>query len=68
MRALGIVLLWAVLVVAGLLLGGLVWMLGLGILAHIFNAPNLAVGFWQSLLAGIVVNILLGGTVAFRRK
>lgn len=45
------------------LLWGLIWMLGLGVLADIFNAPNLAIGYWQSVLVGFIVAVLLGGLI-----
>ena len=45
------------------LLSGFVWMIGLGILSSIFHAPNLAIGYWQSVLVAFIVNLLLGGFI-----
>jgi len=68
MRALGIILLFIVLFAAAILFAGLVWWIGLGILAGIFQAPNLAIGYWQSVVAALVVNIMLGGVGAVHRN
>lgn len=43
------------------LLTGFFWMIGLGVLSHIFHEPRLAIGYWQSVLVALVVNLLLGG-------
>lgn len=67
MRALGIILLFIVLFAAAILFAGLVWWIGLGILAGIFQAPNLAIGYWQSVVAAVVVSILLGGVGSINR-
>lgn len=68
MRGLGFLLLYVVLFVAALLFAGLIWWIGLGILAGLFQAPNLALDYWQSLLAAVVVNIMLGGVGAVHRN
>jgi hypothetical protein len=52
------------LIVAGLiiipfvLLGGWIVMLCLGALAHIFGWTALAIGFWQSTLVAVILEIL----------
>ncbi len=43
------------------LISGLLWMIGLGVLSHIFQQPNLAIGYWHSVMVAFVVNLLLGG-------
>lgn len=55
-----VILVLVILLLLGLL-GGFVWMIGLGILSHVFHAKNLAIGFWPSVLVAFVVNLLLGG-------
>lgn len=52
-----------ILIIPFALLGGWIWMLGLGALSHIFDVPNLAIGFWQSVLVAFIVNLLIGGGV-----
>lgn len=47
--------------IIGFLLGGLIWMVGLGLLAQIFQAPNLAIGYWQSVVVAVIVSLLFGG-------
>lgn len=54
------ILLALILIVPFILLGGWITMLCFGALSHIFNAPNLAIGFWPSLLAGLIINLLIG--------
>jgi uncharacterized MnhB-related membrane protein len=44
---------------------GSVWMICLGILSHIFNAPDLAIGYWHSVVVAFIANLLLG--IAARR-
>ena len=68
MRGLGIILLFILLCAVAILFAGLVWWIGLGILAGIFHAPNLAIGYWQSVVAALVVNIMLGGVGAVHRN
>lgn len=41
-----------------ILFGGWVVMLCLGVLAHIFGVAALAIGFWQSVLVSLILNIL----------
>jgi len=53
-----IVVLGAIIVLPLFLLGGWIVMLCLGALAHIFGIWNLAIGFWPSLLVGIILSIL----------
>lgn len=48
-------------VVVALLLSAWITMLTLGGLAHIFQAPNLAIDYPHSFLAGICIGILSGG-------
>lgn len=61
MKVLGIVLLFLLIFVGATLFAGLLWWVGLGILANIFNAPNLAITYWQSVVVALIANILLGG-------
>lgn len=55
-----------VFVVAGLILapavlfGGWITMLCLGALASIFDAPNLAIGYWSSVLVSLILWLLVG--------
>lgn len=61
MKVIGVLAVWF----SAALLAGFIWMIGLGILSHIFHVKNLAIGFWPSVLVAFVVNLLLGG---LRRK
>jgi hypothetical protein len=56
-----VVILIFLLVSAVILLGGFIWMLGLGALAHIFGVSALAIGYWQSCIVALIVGILFGG-------
>lgn len=68
MAALLIVILVLAVIGIYVLLGGLLWMVGLGILSHIFAAPNLAISFWQAVVVSLVVGVLLGGFVRAGRN
>jgi hypothetical protein len=48
----------AVIILPFVLLGGWVVMLCLGALAHIFGAVALSIGFWQSCLVALILEIL----------
>lgn len=43
------------------LLAGFIWMLCLGALSHIFDAPQLAISYWQSVCVAIIFSLLFGG-------
>lgn len=63
-----VIILWGLFVVGVTMLCGLIWMLGLGVLAHIFNNPHLAIGYWQSVVLALFVNMILGVVGARLRK
>lgn len=52
---------FAYIVIAALiaLLNGFLWMVALGALSHIFNVPNLAIGYWSSVLVAFIGNIVI---------
>ena len=50
-----------VLLVGVFLFSGFVWMICLGALAHIFNVPDLAIGYWASVVVAIIFSALFGG-------
>lgn len=56
------------LVGASLLLGGLIWMLCLGALGHIFQVKQLEIGYWQSVLVALIAGVLLGGISSSRKS
>lgn len=61
MKTLGIILGIVGIVVSAFLFGGFIWMICLGALAHIFNAPSLAISFWKSVVVGVIFAVLFGG-------
>lgn len=68
MQVIVILIIWTIIVGAVTLVSGLVWMLGLGVLAHIFNNSDLAIGYWQSVVLALFVNLILAGIQARRSK
>lgn len=60
MKIIGTILVVLGIIVPAVLFGGLVWMLALGALSHIFNVPNLAIGYWQSVLVSLIFALLFG--------
>jgi hypothetical protein len=48
----------AIIIAPFVLLGGWIVMLCLGALAHIFAVATLAIGFWQSCLVALILEIL----------
>jgi hypothetical protein len=57
----GVILFWLLIVVAAILFGGLIWMLGLSVLASTFKVPNLAIGYWDSIKVMLVTGAMFGG-------
>lgn len=68
MQVIIVLAMWGIFVAAFTLIGGLIWMLGLGVLAHIFNNPDLAIGYWQSVVLAVFVNLILAGIQSRRGK
>lgn len=61
MKTIGIVLLTILIIIGFILLAGLIWMIGLGFLASIFQAPNLAIGYWESVAVALIFSVLFAG-------
>lgn len=60
MKLLTILILIVLVVVPVILMGGFIWMILLGALSHIFNVPNLAISFWQSVLVSLIFSLIFG--------
>lgn len=54
------ILIFALVLAPIFLFSGWVWMLGLGGLSHIFGVPELAIGYWQSVVVAMIISILIG--------
>lgn len=61
MKVVTILAIFLLLVVPLFLLGGFIWMICLGALSHIFDIPKLAIGYWPSVLVGVIFSLLFGG-------
>ncbi len=68
MHILGVIVLFILVAAIGTLFAGLIWWVGLGILAHIFNVQQLAIDYWPSVAVAFIVNILLGGLIRNRQS
>ena len=68
MQTLVVIVIWMMVVAAIGLISGLIWWLALGVMAHMFNNPNLAISYWQSVIVAVFANMILGGVFARWRK